>query len=112
MNQKLLASAQRQLDESIDHTEKMHQKQLTPAAKIMLNAILLESLTSREGEWALRASVMLESYGAETRASAVIKESFSAVLSQAYIDQTGDFITTRDLLSAIQKKWCGIFPIC
>src|SRR4051812_27189219 len=109
MDQKIILAAKQQLDLSIAKIES--KKPLTPAARIMLEAIVLESLTARESEWKGK-NILLEAYGSEASVRAQLSNSLNEVLSQAYIDQQGDWITTRDLLSAIQKKWCGIFPIC
>jgi hypothetical protein len=112
MDAKFIAVAQLELDKSISEIERARGKRVSPAARIMLEAILLESLTTREAEWRTRGQILFEAYGAESRVSAAISEAFGTVLTQAYYDQSGDFITTRDILSAINKKWCGIFPIC
>jgi hypothetical protein len=112
MDAKYIAIAQQQLDETVVEIERAHGKRVTPAARIMLEALLLESITTRESEWRSRGNVLFEAYGADAKVSNVVRESFRVVLNQAYVDQTGDFITTRDLLTAIQKKWCDIFPIC
>jgi hypothetical protein len=105
MDTKFIVAAQRQL-------ENEKKKQVTPAARIMLEAILIESLTTRESEWLTRPKISLGSYGSENQLSASLAASLNTVLDQACNDQSGEFITTRDVLSAIQKKWCGIFPIC
>jgi hypothetical protein len=110
MEAKFVIAAQRQLDESIQKIEQ--KKRLTPAARIMLQAILLESLTTRESEWKSRGNVIFDSNVSENQLANTIRRSFDAVLDQAYLDQSGDFITTRDILSAVQKKWCDIFPFC
>ncbi len=112
MDAKFIIRAQQQLDEAIASIEKAYSKRVTPAARIMLQAILVEALTTRESEWRNRGQIMLEAYGSEEQMGRKINESFSTVLRQAYMEQSGDFITTRDVLAAIQNKWCGIFPIC
>lgn len=104
--------AQRQLDQSISAIEATHSKPLTPAARMMLQAILVESLTTRESEWRVRAGIILESVDADTQIRTKLNESFGILLQESWLKQSGDYITTRDLLAAVQSKWCNIFPIC
>jgi len=107
-----MTAAQRQLDQSVATVEKAHGKQLTPAARMMLQAILVESLTTRESEWRERAGVLLEAAGAEAQIQRKMNESFGILLEESWMKQSGDYITTRDLLAAANSKWCNIFPIC
>lgn len=107
-----MITAQRQLDEAVSSIETQHGKRVTPAGRMLLQALLMEALTTRESEWRTRGNVMIEAYGSEGVVGKQLRDSFGVVLHQAWLDQSGDIITTRDILSAIQKKWCGIFPIC
>lgn len=112
MDAKFVIKARRQLTESISSFEAQKGKTLTPAARIMLEAILMESLTTRESEWRTRGEVLTEAYGSVDKLGNRVSQSFGSLLEAAYLEQAGDFVTTRDLLAAAQKKWCNIFPIC
>ncbi len=112
MDTKFIIVAQRQLDEAVAAIESAHSSRVTPAARMLLQALVVEATTTREAEWRSRANIMLEAYGSEAKVGQQLRESLNAILHQAWLDQRGEFITTRDILSAIQKKWCGIFPIC
>lgn len=107
-----MVAAQRQLDEAVAAIESSKNKRLTPAARVMLEALLLEAVTTREGEWPERAGVTFSAYGSEVLVAARVRESLNVLLQESYIKQTGDFITTRDIMLAAQSKWCGIFPFC
>ena len=52
MGPKAILEAQKNLDDAISNIEKTHNKRVTPAARMMLQAILLESMSTREAEWA------------------------------------------------------------
>lgn len=112
MDPRIIVGAQRALHEEISRIEREKNRTVTPAARIILEALLLESLTTRESDWRTRANLTFEAAGSANAISDRIRQSFSEVLTQAWIDQSGEFITAKDVLSAIQKKWCNIFPIC